>query len=269
VVSDVILGQSSTCISTHVGDLDDLLGGSGLKTSLIYEVYGASGVGKTQLCLFLSSVVASQGKGVLYFDTKNDFSAHRMFQVALAHCASSGSDAKRVKRSADDHEVLALEAMGRVRVAKATTMDALLDLLYSCPLNHDCQSLLVIDNMASVLTPMLDRVNFQKMAAQIKAVKARIHQLIDGHAMTAVVVNNATRAFNPGQAKHATDVKPALGKLFSEFADVRLNVSRVETAQPKTNSTRRIRVEKDFDTGLNSGEAKNTIHLQLASCGYN
>ena len=47
-------------VPTGVLGLDQILGGSGLRARLIHEVYGTSGVGKTQLCMFLSASLASK-----------------------------------------------------------------------------------------------------------------------------------------------------------------------------------------------------------------
>ena len=54
-------------VTTGVTGLDKVLGGSGLRSCLIYEVYGAPGVGKTQLCMFLAATVTSQVNTLLFF----------------------------------------------------------------------------------------------------------------------------------------------------------------------------------------------------------
>ena len=56
-------------VPTGVLGLDQILGGSGLRARLIHEVYGTSGVGKTQLCMFLSASLASKVINIKWFYT--------------------------------------------------------------------------------------------------------------------------------------------------------------------------------------------------------
>lgn len=51
----------------------------GIMTGQITELNGPSGSGKTQFCLYMSFILALQGKEVLYIDTDGDFSAERLF----------------------------------------------------------------------------------------------------------------------------------------------------------------------------------------------
>jgi DNA repair protein RadA len=82
-------------ISTGCMALDDLLGGSGIETGAITEVYGEFGTGKSQLCFTLSLMVQQQdnkskgglvgGKEVLYIDTENTFrGGERIYSIAKA-----------------------------------------------------------------------------------------------------------------------------------------------------------------------------------------
>ena len=92
----------------------------GCENSLIFH----SGVGKTQLCLHLSTAVALSDAGnVLFVDTKNDFSSERLSQMIAANLASTDADAEAVR--------LLDRALDRVRVCKVDHLSTLTNVLFN------------------------------------------------------------------------------------------------------------------------------------------
>ena len=67
--------------------IDDLLGG-GFERGIVTQIYGASGTGKTNICIQLAVAAVRSGKKVVFIDTEG-FSAERFRQIA-------GEDAKKV-----------------------------------------------------------------------------------------------------------------------------------------------------------------------------
>ncbi|MDO8728147.1 MAG: DNA repair and recombination protein RadB [Candidatus Methanoperedens sp.] len=67
--------------------IDDLLGG-GFERGIVTQVYGASGTGKTNICIQLAVSTVQSGKKVVFIDTEG-FSAERFRQIA-------GEDAKKI-----------------------------------------------------------------------------------------------------------------------------------------------------------------------------
>jgi DNA repair protein RadB len=67
--------------------IDDLLGG-GFERGIVTQIYGASGTGKTNICIQLAITTVHGGKKVVFIDTEG-FSAERFRQIA-------GEDAKKV-----------------------------------------------------------------------------------------------------------------------------------------------------------------------------
>jgi DNA repair protein RadB len=67
--------------------IDDLLGG-GFERGIVTQIYGASGTGKTNICIQLAVATVHDGKKVVFIDTEG-FSAERFRQIA-------GEDAKKV-----------------------------------------------------------------------------------------------------------------------------------------------------------------------------
>ena len=67
--------------------IDELLGG-GFERGIVTQIYGASGTGKTNICIQLAVSTVRSGKKVVFIDTEG-FSAERLRQIA-------GEDAKKV-----------------------------------------------------------------------------------------------------------------------------------------------------------------------------
>ncbi|MCZ7385842.1 MAG: DNA repair and recombination protein RadB [Candidatus Methanoperedens sp.] len=67
--------------------IDEMLGG-GFETGIVTQVYGASGTGKTNICIQLAVECVKSGRKVIFIDTEG-FSAERFKQIA-------GEDAKKI-----------------------------------------------------------------------------------------------------------------------------------------------------------------------------
>jgi DNA repair protein RadB len=67
--------------------IDDILGG-GFERGIVTQIYGASGTGKTNICIQLAVSTVHSGKKVIFIDTEG-FSAERFRQIA-------GEDAKKI-----------------------------------------------------------------------------------------------------------------------------------------------------------------------------
>lgn len=78
-------------ISTGVRGLDRMLLG-GLHLGAVYDFYGASGVGKTQLCLQVSTLASSPKVGgvVLYVDPTGSFRPERLKEIAEERSLDAG-----------------------------------------------------------------------------------------------------------------------------------------------------------------------------------
>lgn len=77
-------------IPTGCKSLDDILGG-GFEKGIVSQVYGASGTGKTNICLQLAVECVRNGKKVVYIDTEG-FSAERFRQIAGENTKKIASD---------------------------------------------------------------------------------------------------------------------------------------------------------------------------------
>lgn len=113
--------SDAVCITTGSKNLDNLLGGRGVETKAITEVYGAFGSGKTQLAHTLAVTVqlpkergGANGKAV-YIDTEGTFRPERIKQIADGLGLDSGKILKNVmvaRAFNSDHQILLCEKVG-------------------------------------------------------------------------------------------------------------------------------------------------------------
>lgn len=113
-----------TTPTTQPHSLDTLLRG-GLREGHLIEVFGQAGSGKTQLCLTATCETLRRGERVLYVDTSNAVSLHRLETMLAPQTASQQPlDGLQVARVYDvfavlellDECVMACEAAERTKV---------------------------------------------------------------------------------------------------------------------------------------------------------
>jgi DNA repair protein RadA len=110
-------------ITTGSKNLDNLLGGRGLESKAITEVFGAFGSGKTQLALSLSVCVqlpkdqgGANGKAV-YIDTEGTFRPERVKQFAVGIGANPEKVLKNIfvaRAFNSDHQILLIEKVAEM-----------------------------------------------------------------------------------------------------------------------------------------------------------
>ena len=160
----------SNVLKTRVKVLDDVING-GFKGGVIYEAYGMPGSGRTQLCLHLAAINALDGGNTLYIDTKNDFCVDRFCEI-LTNNLKKQKESKRIKLDCDINDELIQSYLNRVKLSKIYNIHSLLSSISNIIQNlndltsENCLSaenwkfyrnvkLLVIDNIASIVLPLL------------------------------------------------------------------------------------------------------------------
>lgn len=240
--------------------IDGLVGGSGFESSHIYEVFGPPDSGKTQLALSLAANCAlsrAQRTNVLYLDVKGDFSVERLSQII------------RERGGQVDREVNScLDKVWLKRIFTSAELTDALDRIESLvsegrnTRNSDPfwvnTRLLVIDNVASLVYPEMDegdedgggggRVGGDRMKEIFGGVEVAIgalQKLASEHHMCVLIVNNAVAGndddHDEGDGESA-DCRPALGRILSYAADVRLKV----TVAGLAGSSRTVSVDRGF-----------------------
>ncbi|XP_053130655.1 DNA repair protein RAD51 homolog 4 isoform X3 [Hemicordylus capensis] len=142
------LKSATAILSTGSKSVDKLLD-SGLYTGEMTEFVGASGSGKTQVCLKIAATVSqSLRQGVLYLDSMGGFTASRLLQML------QGGTEKEEEQAA---------ALQRIQVVCAfdayTMLDALQDVRSSMAQQVISASgpvrVVVVDSISAVISPLL------------------------------------------------------------------------------------------------------------------
>ena len=110
-------------VSTGSNNVDKLLGGRGIETKAITEVFGAYGSGKTQMALNLAVNVqlpidkgGANGKAV-YIDTEGTFRPDRIKQIVEGIGANSEKVLKNIlvaRAFNSDHQILLVDKIGEM-----------------------------------------------------------------------------------------------------------------------------------------------------------
>ena len=110
-------------ITTGSTQLNNLLGGKGLETKAITEVFGAYGSGKTQIGLSLAVKVqlpieqgGAEGKAV-FIDTEGTFRPERIKQMATAQGLNADGVLKNIlvaRAFNSDHQILLIDKIGEL-----------------------------------------------------------------------------------------------------------------------------------------------------------
>ena len=114
-------------ISTGIKTLDDFLGG-GIPTSILVDIFGASGTGKTQMLQQLLAKTIQDDNNVLYVDTTGNFRPERVLEM----CPSV------------DSEILQRVTVSRVRNTS--------EQIQSISLISDQYSMIAIDNITDLFS---------------------------------------------------------------------------------------------------------------------
>ena len=158
-------------VQVHTGSpsLYQMVGG--LQGGLVYEVFGCSGSGKTELCLTAAAVCAEGGGRVTHVDTKGDFCAARFGDIL-------------VERGGDRL------AMDRVRVARVATHKALLQAVTKKVEDMGDTKLFVVDNITAPLMCLMGNNALQAAFAMGCKMGHLLHKLEDSKGAVVMVVSN-------------------------------------------------------------------------------
>ncbi|KAL0269487.1 UNVERIFIED_CONTAM: hypothetical protein PYX00_007198 [Menopon gallinae] len=215
-------------ISTGIENFDKLLDG-GFITGNIYELCGSVGSGKTQICMTLAVNVCNNlpEQSVLYIDTKNDVSGHRILEIienSERNIENAGELMNRIKicRALKATELLSLlqkltkdldEAEGRTLGFRIIIIDSLSCLFFRFLGADWNEGLVLLNNLASLL--------------HFIAVEYHIAILVTNLVTSWTVddVNDEEEELFPEQKQ-----TPVLGRYWAHVPDTRINVKKMENA---------------------------------------
>ncbi|KAK8463894.1 hypothetical protein PHAVU_011G067900 [Phaseolus vulgaris] len=206
--------QNKHVLSTGCERIDALLGG-GLREGQLTELVGSSSSGKTQACLLTASTVAKHKSSVIYLDTGNSFSPHRIARFVGQSSASDNQAAHKLK-----------EVLDRIICYSVFDIYQMFDVLHQLKTNLRSEivksnqhvRLLIVDSISSLVTPILGGSGPQGHALMISA-GFLLKKLGHEHNI-AVLVTNHVVGGEDGVSK------PALGESWKSVPHVRLLFSQ-------------------------------------------
>ncbi len=214
--------EEHLALSTGLPALDAMLDG-GLFTGEVYELAGASGTGKTQLCMAVcAQQAAATEAGVLYVGTSRSFCAERVYQLARTHRKSSTTWRQECKdRLAAQVRV---ESCARLlHVLRA--LEALSERLEREP--EDAWNrrlrLLIVDSPFAAYMGEYSGLSQSSSGAQTARLQDLLRHLATRHALAVLVTNTCA----PSSAADTSPlaVRMSLGVGWQQMSHVRLLVT--------------------------------------------
>jgi len=196
-----------------------------LKTEYLYEFYGGVGSGKTQTSMFLSASLIKKDRRVLYIDTKNDFSMVRMKNYLNKFMQKAMNF--KIAKCFDLHEALKI-TNGLIEKHEIFGID-----------------LLVLDNIASLVLPLLEDDNIGDTFQQVAKLVINLKKIAFNQSCAVLVINSAT---NLG-------TRPSLGKIFGNAANVRYSFRKI--------GPQKSQVTCEKTTSQSSMEDKNPFVIEI------
>ena len=219
--------EEHPALSTGLPALDAILDG-GLFTGEVYELAGASGTGKTQLCMAVcAQQAAATEAGVLYVGTSRSFCAERVYQLARTHRKSSTTWRQECKD----------RLAAQVRVESCTrllhvlrALEALSDRLERQPEDKPEDEwnrrlrLLIVDSPFAAYMGEYSGLSQSSSGAQTARLQDLLRHLATRHALAIVVTNTCTPS-SAGADTSPLAVRTSLGVGWQQMAHVRLLIT--------------------------------------------
>jgi DNA repair protein RAD51 len=117
-------------LSTGLQKLDEFLSG-GIPSSVITDIYGSNGTGKTQLLFQISINVIKNGGTILYLDTTGGFRPERILEM-------------------QKYQNLEVDILDKITVSRVTNTSEQINLIKN--LKHVKFSLIVLDNITDLFS---------------------------------------------------------------------------------------------------------------------
>uniref|UniRef100_A0A7S3PN31 RecA family profile 1 domain-containing protein n=1 Tax=Aplanochytrium stocchinoi TaxID=215587 RepID=A0A7S3PN31_9STRA len=249
--------SDSLCNRTGIRELDSALRG-GLRSGHIHEIVGRAGAGKTQFCLTLAVVVASTGRGVIYIDTENKFSAERIVEIASSRkfLMSVEEIAKRViviKPSNSKQVLKQLQGMEAVIISNKVGLVLVDSIAALVRLDYSTRSRIVARQR--MLSKQASQLKYLANAFSIPILVTNQVSSFDGAVSlkTAEGVSLECTSSEPSYAMF----NPALGNTWAHCVNVRILLEVISEQQ----TTRRLRIVKSPSC------AAKTVYVDLTISG--
>jgi len=260
---------SAAILKTGNSDLDRLLSG-GLYTGEITEICGQSLSGKTRVCLQVAAETARAGKHVLFLDSCSGLTAHAHVVAKLLGSSRSNFDKDELGSDFDDDGVNYAHVqneLDRVRFVHVGDCFTLLKVLakteaglkmsrqiedhrddgggISSVTSHFQPSLIVIDSLASIMSPILGGKEVSQGLSYLASVGRELKVLSNYFNVAVIVTNHLVPLSQEGGGgdddREVARDRPAMGLGWASLPHVRIKLAIIRN--PKSDSSRRAMCE--------------------------
>ncbi|KAF9392857.1 hypothetical protein CPB97_008448 [Podila verticillata] len=228
--------QVPPSVSSGWASIDRILGGHGWQVGQVSEICGASGSGKTQICLVsaVKLLLEHDISRVIWIETNDgSFSAERANNTAKAQLKKMSSK----KKDSRDIETRLRHVLDRITIYTCPDINSLLDAIQQLhaeltPSANRPPILVVIDPLSAILTNLLwasDGAGPATIMHTSRQLRVLAHDL-----NVAVVITNVAVQLNGPEEQgpsilQSSVAKPGLGASWRFATDLQLFVSRLET----------------------------------------
>lgn len=218
-------------LSTGSEPLDDLLGG-GIEKSIITNLFGESGSGKTNLCIQVAASAVKEGK-VVFIDTEKGFSPERFTQMA--------SD----------------EALEDILLAEPLDFDDQEDKIHEVEelVEEHEVSLIVIDSMVSLYRLQANGDNVQEINQRLSALMSELSKIARTKEIPVLITNQVYTSFDENQIELVgKDVPRYWSKCLLKLSKVKNGVRKAEIEKHRSMPEGKAKNFKITNDGLKESD---------------
>lgn len=221
-------------VSTGSEPIDSLLKG-GVEKGIITNIFGASGTGKTNLCVQVAAEVAENGGNVVYIDTERGFSPERFAQIA------SEDDLEKIKL----FEPLEFDE-------QEEAIDKAADLI-----DEEGAELMIVDSLVSLYRLLVNGDNASEINNRLSGQLKELSKIARNHEIPILVTNQVYTDFDgDGLELVGRDVPRYWSKCLLQLSDVENGVRKVEIEKHRSLPEGRARQFQISDEGLGETDEK-------------
>lgn len=236
--------ESFDYIPTGSLKLDEKLGG-GMQCGVISEVHGASGSGKTRMCLelILNTVTINKKNQVIYITTKRTFTPDAL-RERINYIASRQSTLRSSNNKTFDYDLNPASFLCRIHhVNVATVQDLAFVLNEAIRRANSCDDikLIAVDSFATYFRSIMSF----KVVCLIQQILAKLNEIAVKNNIAILLSNDVTLRPVLVRGKFKSVIFPSLGEIFAH----RLHQSFYLRKSKRNSITLQIVKSKSFGSG--------------------
>lgn len=218
-------------LSTGSEPLDELLGG-GIEKSIITNIFGESGSGKTNLCIQAAASAVEDGK-VVFIDTEKGFSPERFTQMASDEALEDILLAEPLDFDDQEEKIQEIEDL----------------------VEQNDVSLIVIDSMVSLYRLQANGDNVQQINQRLSSLMSELSKIARTREIPVLITNQVYTSFDENQIELVgKDVPRYWSKCLLKLSKVKNGVRKAEIEKHRSMPEGKAKNFKITNDGLKESE---------------